>query len=113
MDEETKYSSVGRGYEDVGDDDDDQHMDDHNDETFGGPVAMICGSASQNISSSTPLSGRTPRLESIKLAMLLYFVTCSVHVTTAWISTAWNIILSVMLGLRLVKWRFQHLTSLS
>lgn len=59
MDEETKYSSVGRGYEDVGDDDDDQHMNDHNDETFGEPVTMICASTFQDISSSTHLSGGT------------------------------------------------------
>jgi len=58
MDEETKYSSVGRGYEDVGDDDDDQHMNDHNYETFGGPVAMVCGSTFQNISSGVAFSGR-------------------------------------------------------
>lgn len=56
MDEETKYSSVGRGYQDVGDDVEDQHIDDLNDETFGGSVVLVCTSVSQN---STPLSGRT------------------------------------------------------
>lgn len=45
MDEESKYSSVLRGCEELGgDDDDDQNMNDHNDETFGESVTMNFGS---------------------------------------------------------------------
>jgi len=62
MDEETKYSSVGRVYQDVGDDFEDQRMDDLNDETFGGSVVLVSASISQNSSSSSPLSGRPSSL---------------------------------------------------
>lgn len=62
MDEETKYSSVGRGYRDVGDNDEDQHMDVHNNETFGAPLSLVCASTSMNDNSCTSISGRTNRL---------------------------------------------------
>jgi hypothetical protein len=60
MDEETKYSSVGRDYQDFGDDDGDQHMDAHNNETFGGQLSLVCSSTSTNDISYAPISGRMP-----------------------------------------------------
>jgi hypothetical protein len=36
MDKESRYSSVLHAEKDVGEDDEDGHIDDHNDETFGG-----------------------------------------------------------------------------
>ncbi|KAG0573034.1 hypothetical protein KC19_VG143000 [Ceratodon purpureus] len=64
MDEETKYSAVGRANKDAGDDDEDQHVDDLNEETFGGSVVLICSSVSQGSSLSTPFSGQSDGQES-------------------------------------------------
>ncbi|XP_073388244.1 uncharacterized protein [Physcomitrium patens] len=58
LDEETKYSSVGRGFQDEGDDDEDLHIDDRNDETFGEPVTSVGVSSSIYSNSSFPILGQ-------------------------------------------------------
>ncbi|KAH8945365.1 hypothetical protein BDL97_12G037600 [Sphagnum fallax] len=55
MDEESRYSSVLRGEKDMGEDDEDGHVDAHNDETFGGSFAPPTASTSD----STPGAGET------------------------------------------------------
>lgn len=55
MDEESRYSSVIRGDKDVGEDDEDHHIDDRNDETFGAPPTS---SISGDSNASTPVAGR-------------------------------------------------------
>jgi hypothetical protein len=54
MDEESRYSSVLRGEKDMGEDDEDGHVDAHNDETFGGSFAPPTASTSD----STPGAGK-------------------------------------------------------
>lgn len=57
MDEESRFSSVLRGEKDIGEDDEDHHIDDRNDETFGGSFDRPSGSGSGDSNSSTPLAG--------------------------------------------------------
>ena len=59
MDEETKYSSVGREFQDVGVDDEDQDIDAQNFETFGAQVPVVCANTSTNEDSCAPILGRT------------------------------------------------------
>ncbi|KAH9559096.1 hypothetical protein CY35_06G041800 [Sphagnum magellanicum] len=54
MDEESRYSSVLRAEKDVGEDDEDGHIDDHNDETFGGVSFAPLTASTSDSNTSTP-----------------------------------------------------------
>jgi hypothetical protein len=57
MDEESRYSSVLRAEKDVGEDDEDGHIDDHNDETFGGVSFAPLTASTSDSNTSTPAAG--------------------------------------------------------
>jgi hypothetical protein len=66
MDEESRYSSVLRGEKDMGEDDEDGHIDGHNDETFGGSFAPPTASTND----SAPGAGKCSSFVSVHIATL-------------------------------------------